>query len=188
MDRRGFLKRSAQKTARHAVEAVEARVKERARRWIRPPYAIAELDLLLGCTRCGDCIDACPHAVIFPLSASLGPDVAGTPALDLTNNACHLCDDWPCVNACEPGVLRIKEEEPGTATLPRLATARVNTETCLPYLGPECGACAGSCPIEGALTWEGDKPVIHSELCVGCAQCRQACVLDPAAILVQSRA
>jgi len=186
MDRRGFLKRSVQKTAEHAVEAVEARLKERARRWIRPPFAVAELDLLLGCTRCGDCIDACPHKVIFPLKASLGPDVAGTPAMDLTNNACHLCQDWPCVTACEPGVLKLPPTESETETLPRLAIARVDTEACLPYLGPECGACAESCPVEGALGWQGDKPVIHPDHCVGCAQCRRACVLDPSAILIQS--
>lgn len=186
MDRRGFLRRSAQKTAKHAVESIEARVKQRARRWIRPPFAIEELDLILRCTRCGDCIDACPHKVIFPLKASLGADVAGTPALDLTNNACRLCEDWPCVTACEADVLVIEENEDGSVEPPKLALAVVDTENCLPYKGPECGACAGSCPVDGALDWNGDKPVIHAGLCVGCGQCRQVCVLDPSAIRIES--
>jgi ferredoxin len=60
---------------------------------------------------------------------------------------------------------------------------RIDTETCLPYLGPECGACADSCPVPGALRWEGGlRPVIDDEICTGCALCRQACILDPKAI------
>lgn len=186
MDRRNFLKRSVQKTAERALESVEARVKERARHWIRPPYAVTELDFLLSCSRCGDCIAACPHKVIFPLKASLGADVAGTPALDLTRRACQLCEDWPCVTACETGSLRATEQEDTDATLPRLAIAKIDQESCLPHKGPECGACEGSCPVEGALTWREYKPVIDSELCVGCAQCRHACVLQPSAIKIVS--
>ena len=186
MDRRNFLKRSAQKTAEHAIETVEARVNERARRWIRPPFAIAELDFLLGCTRCGDCIEACPHDVIFPLKNSLGADVAGTPALDLNNKACQLCDDWPCVTSCKPGVLLIVDTEEKVAPLPHLAKIHINTETCLPYQGPECGACEGCCPVEGALIWKDFKPVINQEMCTGCAQCRHACVMQPSAIQVES--
>lgn len=186
MDRRNFLKRSAQKTAERALESVEARVKERARRWVRPPYALTELDFLLACSRCGDCISACPHEVIFPLKAGLGADVAGTPALDLTRKACQLCADWPCVSACETGALQITTTDEGNALLPRLAIAGIDETSCLPYKGPECGACEGSCPVEGALIWSDYRPVINTELCVGCAQCRHACVLQPSAISITS--
>lgn len=186
MDRRNFLKRTAQKTAEHAIESVEARIKERARRWIRPPYAVTELDFLLSCSRCGDCVSACPHKLIFPLKASLGADVAGTPALDLTHRACQLCEDWPCVAACETGSLRMTEKDDGNVALPHLAIAQIDEDSCLPYKGPECGACEGSCPIEGALTWSDYRPSINSELCVGCAQCRHACVLQPSAIFIMS--
>jgi len=187
MDRRNFLKRSAQRTAQQVLDSVEARVKERARRWIRPPFALNELDFLLTCSRCSACIEACPTQVVFPLNASLGPDVAGTPALDLVHRACQLCHDWPCVNACEPGALRPpSKEEHGKPAIPVLARARLDTGACLPYKGPECGACAGSCPVKGALRWDGEKPVIEGEWCVGCALCRHACVLDPPAIRIES--
>jgi ferredoxin-type protein NapG len=188
MDRRNFLKRSAQKTVQQVMDSVDARVNERARRWVRPPFALNELDFLLACSRCGACIEVCPAQVIFPLSASLGPDVAGTPALDLAHRACQLCNDWPCVNACEPGALmlpRIDENE--TIPLPQLASASIDIKACLPYQGPECGACEGSCPIDGALTWDNYQPVIHAERCIGCGLCRQACIMEPKAIHIVAR-
>jgi ferredoxin-type protein NapG len=58
-----------------------------------PPYAQDELAFLLACTRCGACVTACPHGVIFPLAPRLGITVAGTPALDLLHKGCHLCED-----------------------------------------------------------------------------------------------
>lgn len=189
MDRRGFLKHAAQKTTQQAVEALDARAKARAKRWIRPPFALAELEFLLTCTRCGACTTACPHDVVFSLDAKLGADVVGTPALDLTHKACHLCQDWPCVQACEPKALsRPEEPEEGVNPLPILARCVIDVTVCLPYIGPECGACAGSCPVEGALKWQGEKPSIDGKTCIGCGLCRQACVLSPSAIKVEARA
>ena len=77
-------------------------------------------------------------------------------------------------------------EEGDTAPPPRLAVAEVDTATCLPYQGPECGACAGSCPVPGALVWELEKPRIDSGHCTGCALCREACIVEPKAIQIRS--
>lgn len=186
MDRREFFRRGVGKVAEAAIKQADERVAERAKHWIRPPYALAELDFLLACTRCDACIEACPHEVIFPLAARLGPDVVGTPALDLLNKACQLCEDWPCVKSCEPAALKIPEHEQADVpvALPKLASVTIDASTCLPFLGPECGACAGSCPVAGALNWESERPVINEELCTGCGLCRQACILEPKAILV----
>jgi len=170
------------------VKAAQVHVTRRAARWIRPPFALDELEFLLACTRCGACIDACPHQVIFPLSARLGARVAGTPALDLLNKGCHLCAAWPCVAACDPGALKRPEAAPAEPALPRVAVAKVDTNTCLPYLGPECGACAESCPVPGALCWEQSRPRIDPGKCVGCGLCREACILEQKAIHVASLA
>lgn len=186
MDRRSFLKRGAQKTAEQAVDLIEKRVKEQARRWIRPPWAVQELDLLIKCSRCGDCISACPQDIVFGLRASLGVDVAGTPALDLSHEACLLCDDWPCVSACNTGALQLPEGKHAGTAPPKLAIAEIDRGNCLPYKGPECGACDGSCPVPGALSWKDHKPRINPGLCVGCGQCRAACVLEPAAVVLRS--
>lgn len=186
MDRREFFRRSAGKLADKAVQEVEARAVQRASHWLRPPYAKPELDFLLSCTRCSACIEACPHHTIFPLASRLGADVVGTPALDLLNRACHLCDDWPCVTSCEPKALQLPETaDDEVLPLPQLAQAKIDTEHCLPYLGPECGACAGSCPLPDALHWDCERPVITAS-CVGCGLCREVCILEPKAIQISA--
>ncbi len=184
MDRREFFRRGISRVAEKAVTTVDNKISARAVRWIRPPYAKAELEFLLACTRCNACIEACPHNIIFPLSAKNGADVMTTPALDLLNSGCHLCHDWPCVTACDSSALALpdKQKDDETLPLPNLARATINTELCLPYKGPECGACADSCVVEGALVWLRERPTINADLCVGCARCREHCITEPKAI------
>ena len=183
MERREFFRLGARKTVEAVVRMADARAENRARNWLRPPHAKPELEFLLSCTRCDACIEACPHDVIFKLSARHGVEVAGTPALDLLKRGCHLCADWPCVAACEPNALELAEDAPRSA--PKLAVVMIDTDVCLPYLGPECGACADSCPSPGALEWRGGvKPHINPDLCTGCALCREACITEPKAVTV----
>ena len=183
MDRRGFI-RTGMKMVSRAV--VRNTLGGHSARWIRPPYALDEADFLHSCTRCDKCLDACPHQVIFSLPERLGTDIAGTPALDLLHKGCRLCRDWPCVSACEPGALRIPETEAGQeAALPRLARALINPGVCLPYNGPECGACAASCPVPGAMIWQGTQPVIEAGLCTGCGLCREDCIVEPKAVEIR---
>lgn len=174
MDRREFFRRTISKASKAVVKEVDAHIEARAQAWIRPPFAIHEIEFLLACTRCNECITACPHNTIFPLPARLGATVVGTPALDLLNKACHLCEDWPCIEVCEPKALK---REAGQTV--KLARAVINTEICLPYKGPECGACEYVCPVPGALVFDMTRPVINDELCTGCALCREACIVDP---------
>jgi len=187
MDRREFFRRAISKTSEVVVKEADSRIAARAQHWIRPPYALAELEFLLACTRCSDCIDACPEKIVFPLAARLGADVAGTPALDLLHKGCQMCNGWPCVQACESGALKLPEaEESESPPLPTLAYVSINTETCLPFQGPECGACVMACPVDGAMTLEQEKPVIHQDACTGCALCREACIVEDKAINVAS--
>jgi ferredoxin-type protein NapF len=187
MDRRSFFRRAAGKATETVVREVDEKLASQAAHWIRPPFALDELNFLLACTRCADCITACPHQVIFPLPSRLGARVVNTPALDLLNKGCHLCDDWPCVQACEADALRLLDPQDEERTpLPELARAVIDTERCLPYAGPECGACRGSCPVPGALTWQMERPFIVSEVCTGCALCREACIVEPKAVLIRS--
>lgn len=186
MERRDFFKLGARKAAHVAYKAAGARAANRARNWLRPPFALDELDFLIACTRCDECIEACPHDVLFPLPVRLGVQVAGTPAMDLLAKGCHMCDGWPCVEICEPGALVPPEPE---APLPKLASARIVTENCLPYSGPECGACAHACPVPGALAWDGGgRPTVNQDLCTGCALCREACIVEPKAIAITALA
>ena len=212
MDRRAFFTRGADKAAQALAKHAAKKARENASRWIRPPFAIEELDFLLACNRCGDCIEACPHDVIFPLSSKLGVKVFSTPAMDLFNHSCHLCEDWPCVEVCEKEALKVivssdennteehvlensdienvnreeVNEDSASRVLPKIATVYINTQSCMPYSGPECGACR-VCPVEGAMLWDMEKPSINMQLCTGCALCREACIVEPKAIIVQSK-
>ena len=187
MDRRDFFRLGLQEAGKTAVRLADESVSQRARRWLRPPFAQAELEFLLACTRCDKCVEACPHDVIFKLPARLGAQVVGTPALDILNKGCHLCEDWPCVKACEPEALKLPvTEDEGELPLPKLARAEINTSSCLPYLGPECGACKPACPVPGALVWDREKPRVDPEFCTGCGLCREACVVEPKAVNISS--
>jgi len=202
LDRREFFTRGAARAAKKITQHAAQKARENSSRWIRPPFAIDELDFLLACDRCSDCMDACPQHIIFPLSAKLGAKVFATPAMDLNNHGCHLCEDWPCVQACEKEALQLPKtqsnseqensEQKGerlelTEKLqPKIAIVSINKKTCLPYSGPECGACR-VCPVEGAMKWDMEKPDINEEVCTGCALCREACIVEPKAISVRSK-
>ena len=195
MDRREFFRRSAGKAARTVTEHVNNKVQQNAAHWIRPPFAIDELDFLLACTRCKACTEACSYNVIFPLPARRGVQVAATPVMDLLNRGCHLCEDWPCVQACDTGALKRpeleadedSESETQAVLWPKLARVTIDKKTCLPYAGPECGACRGSCPVPQALLWKSERPFIDETVCTGCGLCREACIIEPKAIRVQSK-
>jgi len=196
MDRRNFFRSALQKSGKTVVKAADAIVEKQASRWIRPPFAVDELQFILACTRCRDCVDACPHNVIFLLPARTGAKFAATPALDLLNKGCHCCEDWPCVSACEADALKLPEfdnesaaETPEASRVeqrpvppPTLAYARISTQDCLPYSGPECGACLDDCPVPGAITLDLSRPVIDEQLCCGCGLCRENCIVSPKAI------
>ena len=62
--------------------------------WLRPPGAVDEVTFLEQCTRCSDCMKACPPGAIVS-------DVAnGSPIIFSDQVACELCDDFPCIAAC----------------------------------------------------------------------------------------
>ena len=187
MDRRNFFRRSLGKATEVAVKVADKRASEKAKKWIRPPHSLPELDFLLACTRCNACIEACPHNVIFPLAARLGADVASTPALDLLTKGCHLCEDWPCVTVCEPKALVLTVDDSsasGYEAVKKFSNAEIDESLCLPYSGPECGACISACPVEGALSLKQEKPIISQKLCIGCALCRDACIVEGKAIKI----
>lgn len=173
----------AQKLTLHGAQ----KASKNAANWIRPPYAIDELDFLLSCDRCGDCIEACPHGVIMSLSVKSGIGAYKTPVMDLLNHACHLCSAWPCVTACETGALALpKEQRTAERFLPKIAKMVINKDTCIPFSGPDCGACS-ICPVDGAMNWVKGVPVINEDLCTGCAMCREACIIEPKGLLVESK-
>ncbi|WP_315852633.1 4Fe-4S dicluster domain-containing protein [Rhodopirellula islandica] len=142
----------------------------------RPPGAIDEFQFLAGCTRCGDCITACPYNAIVQAPDRLGA-VAGTPVIDADTSACLMCEDFPCIASCEPGVL--------VDTIPPImGTARITEHLCLAHHSTTCTVCSERCPVDDAIAVTDGKPVIKEDTCTGCGVCRYVCPAPENAILL----
>lgn len=143
---------------------------------LRPPHAVDEQSFLAGCTRCNKCIEACPHDAI-----GIAPDrfrsAAGTPYIEPLAAPCWMCPDTPCVPVCEPGVLSF-------AVPRKMADAVIQEHDCLAHQDTFCTVCLEQCPIEGAITFENNVPIIHQETCTGCGVCQHVCPAPINAIMI----
>ncbi|MCH8182510.1 MAG: 4Fe-4S dicluster domain-containing protein [Proteobacteria bacterium] len=147
---------------------------------LRPPGALAERVFPVACTACGACAAACPHNIIF----MTGPpqiDAQATPELFVDVAPCRLCEDLPCIAACEPRALR----QTARADV-RIARATVLTKKCWVTNGTDeaCDKCVVACPLTpDAITQEpGRAPIIHSNACTGCGLCYGDCPVPGKAI------
>ncbi len=146
---------------------------------LRPPGAIAESLFLDTCTRCGDCISACPHDAIV-LAPERFRTAAGSPMLSPLDAPCRMCVDTPCINVCAPKALRLV---PGESPF-QMGIAYIKTSDCLAHQGSFCSVCVERCPIEGAITITAGKPKIMANKCTGCGICHHVCPSPWNAILV----
>jgi ferredoxin-type protein NapG len=145
--------------------------------WLRPPGAVEEELFLDRCTKCGDCLPACPYASIKNDAAT------GYPVIFANESPCHLCDDFPCIAACETEALL----PVGDRTEVRMGVAVVSRADCTADQG--CRFCLAKCPVEAlSVDFIEPYPVVDQEKCVGCGICEQVCsgVNDRIAIKVIS--
>jgi len=142
----------------------------------RPPGAVDERSFLGGCTRCGDCIRACPADAIV-LAPPRFREAAGTPMIDPSVAPCIMCADTPCISACKPAVLR--RDQPLT-----MARASILKHACLAWNGSFCSVCSERCPVQGAIAIDAGRPRILEERCTGCGVCAFVCPAPGSAIMV----
>jgi ferredoxin-type protein NapG len=143
---------------------------------LRPPGAVAEAQFLEMCTRCDACLDACPHGSI-KLAPHRFKDAAGTPMIDAFDAPCHMCDDMPCISACEPGAL--------SPDVPKkIGIAHLQTYNCLAHNRTICTVCEERCPVDGAIELHRGRPRIIDENCTGCGVCHSVCPAPVNAIMI----
>jgi ferredoxin-type protein NapF len=131
----------------------------------RPPWALAEDAFEARCNRCGDCIKACPTAILV---AGGG----GYPRVDFSHGECTFCGE--CVKACEPRALSRDD-----STRSPWALRAAIGDSCLAHRGVECRVCGESCSEEairfrprlGAVA----QPELDEARCTGCGACYKPC-------------
>ena len=171
--RRNFLKQSVvalgvtvHEYVRHrdAEDGQAEKAEKRRTDWLRPPGALEEAQFLESCTGCGECVDVCPHESIRVLEED------ETPVIYPDEQPCYLCEDFPCIAACEPEALRpvgtLKEVNMGTAVVSqRICTA-----------GQGCNACVAQCPMRAiAMDFASLSILVERDRCVGCGICEHIC-------------
>lgn len=129
---------------------------------LRPPWALPEGEFTDRCSRCGDCLKACPTHILVP-------GEGGYPGVDFSRGECTFCGD--CRTACPTGALA-----PGE--IPWRLTLSV-AESCLPRSGVECRSCEDACE-PAAIRFRPrlggpSLPDIDLERCTGCGACVSPC-------------
>ncbi len=153
---------------RHAVKPAKQRTD-----WLRPPGALEEAQFLENCTGCGECIEACPHESLRVFEDHHDSDVLSrrkTPVIYPDEQPCYLCEDFPCIAACEPEAL----QPVGTLNAVNMGTAVVSQRICT--AGQGCNACVGQCPTRAlSMDFASLSIRVERDLCVGCGMCEHVC-------------
>ncbi len=142
----------------------------------RPPWSLP--DAFAGaCTGCGDCVPACPEAILL-----IGDD--RLPQVDFRRGSgeCTFCG--ACAEVCpEPVFLPVAARE----TTPPWTLRAAIGESCLTRHGVMCLSCKDACgtgAIHFAYAAERvPQPVLDLERCTGCGACIAPC--PAAAIAIQ---
>jgi len=152
---------------------------------LRPPGIQSEADFMARCVKCGKCVEACPYAALH-VAGPLEGDAAGTPYIAAREQACRLCDDFPCVEACPTEALR----DVSARTDAKMGYARIDEQVCIAYQGYRCEVCYRVCPlIDHAIeidfqAMENDNihtkfiPKIYKGRCAGCGLCVERCAVS----------
>ncbi len=173
---------------------------------LRPPGALDEFAFLTACTRCGDCIPACPQDAILKGGPGMGLGL-NAPYIDPRSMPCFLCTDLPCIKACPEEAqalvwpkrtLKSGEELDGPRAV-QMGTAKIKASLCLTFEREDhsaqaCRTCVDRCPYPGVAirildTEDGGipHPEVMDEFCTGCGLCVFGCPTPEPAIVVEPR-
>ena len=136
----------------------------------RPPWAVDESQFLENCTRCDDCIEACPEGILVRGDG-------GFPTVNFKQGECTFCAQ--CARSCKEGAIHYYD-----GLTPALAwNLDVSfSSTCLSLNGIVCRICGDSCEpqaIRFQLKVGGiSVPQIAGDDCTGCGACLAICPVD----------
>ncbi len=147
--------------------------------FLRPPGARDEQDFLNVCSRCSNCVHACPVQAIQLDHSS--HRAGGAPYIDPHISACVMCDGLSCMSSCPSSALLVTTREEID-----MGTAEWNESLCLRTSANEqCTMCVDHCPVgPTALEVIDNRIVVHTDGCTGCGSCEQNCPTYPKSIAV----
>ena len=179
-DRRNLIRQGFHFFAKPAVENVQSKIDNVNKAVdkitkrvpvLRPPGAISEKAFLQACSRCDECIHACPKDAIQRAPKKMGFLIHNTPYIDPMRNPCVMCTDLPCIPACPDGALLPVQELSDVS----MGYAILDKKKCQAYGDTFCQQCVIDCPVPGAIHQIDDKPVIDKNICTGCGVCMRSC-------------
>jgi len=133
---------------------------------LRPPWSPAEALFVDRCDRCGDCVTACPDAILVK-------GRGGFPEMDFSRSGCSFCGD--CLAACKGKALAGNAEDSESAWSLK---AEFGNE-CLSVNGVVCRSCGEVCD-EDAIRFRLEvggvaRPLLDADRCSGCGGCHAVC-------------
>lgn len=145
---------------------------------LRPPGAIEE-DRFTGlCSRCGNCVRACPSRILRPDTGRAGLAGLLAPVVLYRGDYCRE-DCRACTAVCASGAIRKMDLEEKRRYV--IGEALVDGSLCLVTLGvKDCDACARACPFRAVeMRWDEELyvgyPLVDPEKCNGCGACEVVC-------------
>lgn len=133
---------------------------------IRPPWSKSEEEFTELCTRCDDCIAACPQNILFR-------GTAGFPEVSFSRAGCDYCQ--ACAKACQTQAIEIS---PSKEFSPWTISARFKAN-CLSERGVVCRSCGDVCEtraIRFKLAVGGIALIdFDASACSGCGECVSLC-------------
>ncbi len=133
----------------------------------RPPWSVPESRFVDACSRCDDCVRACPTGL-------LRRGDGGFPLTDFSAAACTFCGN--CADSCKTGAIA-----PDTSGVPWQFTICIG-ENCLARQRVECRVCGEICEaraIRFPLVSGGVlRPEVDGAACTGCGACLAPCPVN----------
>lgn len=155
---------------------------------LRPPGAADEGRFAALCVRCGNCLRACPQAILYPDTGAAGITGLGAPVVRIGPG---YCDEWcrACAQVCPTGALeRLSLPEKQRVAL---GAAEVARGDCIAWSrGAYCMVCDEFCPYGAIRSVKHNGvncPDVDPERCRGCGLCQTVCPAPRTAIIVKPR-